>query len=99
MGLPLHNTEQSHEITNLCKILNFDIRDLHPERRWLPDSDDFLIELYQQGKTIDVMSREMNRPEWIIVGRIWELRKRGRLKPEMRGCRAKGEVRGGPLDR
>lgn len=66
MGQALHNTEHS-EVKNLCKILNFDLRDLHPERRWLPDSDDYLIELYKEGKTIDVMSQEMNRPEWIIV--------------------------------
>ena len=99
MGLPLHNTEQSHEIRNLCKILNFDLKDLHPERRWLPDSDDCLIELYKEGKTIDVMAKEMRRPEWIIVGRIWELGERGKLKPEMWGKKAKGEVRGGPCDR
>jgi len=97
MGQALHNTEHS-EVSNLCKILKFDVRDLHPERRWLPDSDDFLVEMYQAGKTVDEMSREMNRPQWIIVGRMWELGERGRITPEMWGCRAKGEVRAGPCD-
>ena len=73
---------------------------LKPRFRWhITCFDDYLIELYKEGKTIDVMSQEMNRPEWIIVGRIWEMGERGKLKPEMWGCRAKGEVRKGPCDR
>ena len=96
MPSSVHDFEYSLDAINSFKMLDIDLRDLSPDRKWTPDGDAFLIELYQKAYTADRMAEETGRRVASVLGRIYELGERGVITPDMWGSRASGRVAPGP---
>lgn len=75
-------------LQNIYKMLGYNLNDREPDRPWIPEGDNYLIELYLQGWTIPEIANEMKRSAGNVVGRIYYWGEKGRLSMDIWGSKA-----------
>ena len=74
------------------EVMGWDITDLSPERPWTRDQQEYLVDLYERGYTLQQMAKEMGRSNGYILGRLFDMGEQDVITPAMRGIKARGQV-------
>ena len=80
-----------HNIGNVFRMIGVDLKDVSKNRPWTPDGEDYLVELYLQGLTVEKIAKTVNRTPGSVVGKIYDLGEEGRLSMSMWGSESKNK--------